>query len=95
MELVHELFININNKKISSTFFLDYSWPFNTVNHHILLRKMRMYGFPLNICKWVEDYFMERLQYTKMGQVLSSGVPIDYGVYLGLKELIISLYSLM
>ena len=83
MELVRELFNNINDNSTSSVLFLDYSRAFNTVNHTILLRKMRMYGFSENVCGWFEDYFRDRLQFTKVGTVLSSGVSIGHGVYQG------------
>ena len=83
MELVRELFSNINSNDISSVLFLDYSKAFNTVNHQILLRKMSMYGFSNNVCMWFEDYFSDRMPYTKVGQVLSSGEPLEHGVYQG------------
>ena len=50
MELVRELFVNINENKVSSILFLDYSQAFNTVDHQILLRKMKMYGFSEHVC---------------------------------------------
>ena len=42
-----------------------------------------MYGFSKNVCKWLEDYFCDRMQYTRLGQVLSSGVLLEQGVYQG------------
>ena len=83
MELVRELFSNIRDGNASSVLFLDYSRAFNTVNHKILLKKLRMYGFSMNVCKWFEDYFKDRMQFTRVGQVLSSGVCLDNGVYQG------------
>ena len=83
MELVRELFANINDNKVSSILFLDYSRAFNTVNHQILLRKMKMYGFSEHVCNWFINYFKDRQQYTKVGTVLSSGVSIEHGVYQG------------
>ena len=83
MELVRELFSNINKNDTSSVLFLDYSKAFNTVNHQILLRKMLMYGFSKNVCMWFEDYFRDRMQYTKVEQVVSSGVLLEHGVYQG------------
>ena len=81
MELVRELFDNIYRDNASSILFLDYSRAFNTVSHDILLRKMKMYGFSERICMWFVDYFKERTQHTRVGSVLSSGVPIEHGVY--------------
>ena len=34
-------------------------------------------------CNWFADYFKERMQNTRIGSVLSSGVPIEHGVYQG------------
>ena len=83
MELARELFSNIRTDDTSSVLFLDYSKAFNTVNHSILLRKMSMYGFSENVCKWFENYFKCRVQYTKIVKVLSSGVALKHGVYQG------------
>ena len=83
MELCRKLFRDINDNNISSVLFLDYSKAFNTVDHSILLRKLNMYGFAPNVCKWFKDYFGERTQCTKIGPVLSPGVPIEHGVYQG------------
>ena len=83
MELVRELFSNINKYNIASILFLDYSRAFNTVDHEILLNKMSMYGFSVNVCNWFRDYFKYRIQFTKISTVLSSGVPIEHGVYQG------------
>ena len=83
MELLRTLFANISNGDISSVLFLDYSRAFNTVNHSILLKKMCMYGFSINVCTWFEDYFKDRKQYTMVERVLSSGVSLQHGVYQG------------
>ena len=83
MELVRKLFSDINENDESSVLFLDYSRAFNTVNHSILLRKMNMYGFANDVCKWFGNYFENRTQYTKLGTVLSSGVSTKHGVYQG------------
>ena len=83
MELVRELFSNINKNNSASILFLDYSRAFNTVDHEILLNKMSMYGFSVNVCNWFRDYFKDRIQFTKISTVLSSGVPIEHGVYQG------------
>ena len=83
MDLVRKLFSNINDNSTSSVLFLDYSRAFNTVDHDILLRKLNMYGLSINVCKWFEDYFANRTQFTRIGSVLSSGVSITHGVYQG------------
>ena len=37
--------------------FLDISKAFDTVNHRILLRKLRLIGVDVHACKWYE-YFL-------------------------------------
>ena len=53
------------------------------MNHQILLKKMSMYGFSKDVRMWFDDYFSDRMQFTKVGQVLSSGVSLEHGVYQG------------
>ena len=44
MELTRQLFADINSNNVSSALFLDYSRAFNTVDHDILLQKMKAYS---------------------------------------------------
>ena len=83
MELLRKLFTDINDNLTSSALFLDYSRAFNTVDHTILIRKMKYYGFSEMVCSWFENYFKDRKQYTRIGSVTSPGVRIEHGVNQG------------
>ena len=97
MELLRRLFADINDNNKSSLSFVDYSRAFNTVDHNILIRKMKMYGFSENVCNWFVNYFVDRIQYTRIGKVLSPGVLVEHGVYQGspLGPLLFIIYILM
>ena len=83
MDLIRKLFSDINANNVSSVLFLDYSRAFNTVDHYILLRKMIMYVISNSVCNWFANYFVERIQVTRIGSVVLPGVAIEHGVYQG------------
>ena len=43
--------------------FLDFSKPFDTVDHGILLQHMGLYGVHDIALKWCDSYLSNRLQY--------------------------------
>ena len=68
--------------------FLDLTKDFDTVNHDVLLHKMKnFYGFRGLALKLIQSYLSNRKQYTKMENFKSDLAKIDYGVpqgsYLG------------
>ena len=52
-DLSMKLFQDINDDKVSSCLFLDYSRAFNIIDHCILLRKLKMYGFGERSLCWL------------------------------------------
>ena len=50
--------------------FLDRKQTFDTVDHHILLKKLYAYGIRGHIIKWVESYLCERSQSFIMMNIL-------------------------
>ena len=72
-EFTHEIFTAINNKNISLATFIDFSKAFDTVNHNILLKKLKIYGIENNNLKWVENYLEKRQQC-----IIANGVSSNY-----------------
>ena len=60
---------------------MDLSKAFDTLNHNLLLCKLKAYGFNKNALTFIQSYFTNRHQRTKVGdkfnkwQKISTGVP--------------------
>ena len=61
-------------------FFLDLSKAFDTLNHDILLSKLRYYGLDSNVISWFKSYLTDRSQYVEIEETHSSTKPIRTGV---------------
>ena len=81
-----------NNRKSGVAVFLDLSKAFDTISHEILLKKLAYYKIPH---QWFKAYFQGRSQRTIVEGILSSVLPLEYGVVQGsnLGCLLFLLYS--
>eukprot|EP00732_Lithocolla_globosa_P004599 Lithocolla_globosa_v1_NODE_4333_length_1460_cov_23.298221.p2 type:complete len:148 gc:universal NODE_4333_length_1460_cov_23.298221:805-362(-) len=63
--------------------FIDLKKAFDTVNHHILIEKLRHYGIRGTALSWIQSYLHKRTQFVQMGgkkskrEEISCGVPKD------------------
>ena len=60
--------------------FLDFSKAFDTIDHHILLKKLEMCGIRGVAHKWIQSYMSNRYQYVQYNDVSSSWKKIVCGV---------------
>ena len=81
MKLVNDIYLNMDRGLITGVLFLDLKKAFDTVDHNILLSKLRMYGVNLDSLKLFQNYLTCRQQKTKVNGVhfdmreISCGVP--------------------
>ena len=84
-----ELAISTIVSKISNSFekkdscyciFLDFAKAFDTVNHEILLEKLKYYGVNDKAFLWFKSYLSNRTQFTKVGDKLSEVGYVKHGV---------------
>ena len=52
----------VDNGECVSALFLDLSKAFDTINHDLLLAKLKAYGFSPNALKLMHDYLNNRKQ---------------------------------
>ena len=72
--------LNIDQGNYSIAVFVDLKKAFNTVNHEILLNKLRYYGIGNTELKWFTSYLTDRKQYTVVDGAKSTESNVDHGV---------------
>ena len=60
--------------------FIDFQKCFDTIDHVLLINKMRLYGIDGAALCLLESYLSERSQSVRIGNVISSSCPVSRGV---------------
>lgn len=60
--------------------YTDFSKAFDTVNHTLLICKLRWYGFPEWLLLWVTSYLGGRVQFVNIRGSVSIAIPVTSGV---------------
>ena len=80
LSLTETIKLSIDNGKFGSGIFLDLQKAFDTVNHSILLQKLKHYGIRDNALQWFKSYLNERSQYVTVNGYASDMLLISCGV---------------
>ncbi len=70
----------VDNGKFCGMVMLDLQKAFDTVDHNILLYKLKAVGFDKNSLRWVKSYLDDRCQRVDIKGILSSPLFINCGV---------------
>ena len=65
LSVTNEWLCNIDKGLINGVLFLDLKKAFDTVNHDILIEKLKLYGFQKQSLSWCESYLKDRKQFCK------------------------------
>nr|XP_047141153.1 uncharacterized protein LOC124816149 [Hydra vulgaris] len=76
IQLVREISESFEKKQYTLGVYIDLSKTFDTVDHIILLRKLKYYGIDNNMLKWFYTY----LSYKKQFVTSNNGLQSDYAV---------------
>ena len=93
-EFTHEIFTAINDSNTSLATFIDFSKAFDTVNHFILIEKLKKYGIVNSNLAWLQNYLLNRKQCTTVNGTTSDLLNISCGVPQGsiLGPILFSIY---
>ena len=72
--------LNIDKGLINGVLFLDLRKAFDTVDHNILINKLKMYGIKNSALNWFISYLDKRYQTCKVNNVKSARKTIECGV---------------
>ena len=80
LSIVEQIRKNMDNKIFPCGVFVDLQKAFDTVNHNILIQKLKHYGINGKANDWISSYLNNRNQSVKLNGVLSNQNSISCGV---------------
>ena len=80
LKCTNDWYVNIDKGKYTAMIFIDFKKAFDTVDHGILLDKMKFYGICGLEHDWFRSYLNNRKQFCKVNGVPSDIKDIDVGV---------------
>ena len=80
LEFIDRIYKVLDSGELPITVFLDLSKAFDTLDHGILLQKLKHYGVTGISLKWFESYLMNRSQYVQLDSGYSNPLHITTGV---------------
>ena len=79
-EFVDKTITSIENKKHTLATFLDLSKAFDTINHKILIDKLKLYGVRGIALEWFRNYLDNIKQYVQYNNIKSETTTMPCGV---------------
>ena len=73
----------MDNNEVPINIFIDLSKAFYTIDHNILLHKLRFYGLDGSTLLLFESYLSNRRQYVEIDEMQSETLPVKIGVSQG------------
>ena len=80
LELVDRIITHVDKKEVPINIFLDLSKAFDSIDHTILLARLRYYGIHDTALLLLKSYLNNRKQYVEFEDTKSEILPIIVGV---------------
>ena len=79
-QVTEEILYNIKNKLNTCAVFIDLRKAFDTVDHTLLIRKLKHIGLSEAVINWFSSYLSLRTAVTSINNITSSPKPVTVGV---------------
>ena len=80
VRFTEDIYKNLNEGQTTIAVYIDLRKAFDTVNHGILLKKMKLLGIKGRNYNWIENYLRDRSQCTVANNISSLTSPVKCGV---------------
>lgn len=80
LELIDRVISDLENKRNSITVYMDLSKAFDTLDHSILINKLKYYGIDGIELQWFHSYLTNRVQFVDIDGVKSGDLSVKTGV---------------
>ncbi len=80
LSVLHRISENLDLGKQTDILYFDIAKAFDTVDHTLLVNKLRRFGLNGNILKWFIDYLSGRQQRVLLNSEISKTLPVSSGV---------------
>ena len=80
LEITDKITKELDQGKLPLAIYLDLSKAFDTIDHNILLEKLKYYGIKGNSLSWFHSYLSDRKQYVEYNNAASSLSNVTTGV---------------
>ena len=78
--VTEEILLNIDNKLTTGAVFIDLRKAFDTVDHTLLIAKLKNIGFSASVINWFTSYLSSRTAVTSINNIKSTPKPVTVGV---------------
>jgi hypothetical protein len=80
LKVTNDIIAAIDQRHYCAAVFIDLAKAFDSVNHNILIDRLRNLGFSDDCLAWFTNYFSDRFQCVKSEGLLSSPLAVSMGV---------------
>ena len=81
VKITNDLLLSADERKVSILALLDLLAAFDTIDHSLLINRLEHdFGLKDNVLSWFKSYLEDRTQSVKINDIMSSTVPLSFGV---------------